>query len=70
MGPEGNEGEEKPPKTASPKPKVEVIDVHRPMDSFEVFMVTRRALRTVDSVLGDVLKDLNDNFRKKFPDRR
>jgi hypothetical protein len=72
MGPDGSEGEdEKPQKTAvAPKQKVEVIDVHQPMDSFEAFMVTRKTLRTVDSIVGDALKGLNESFRKKFPDRR
>jgi hypothetical protein len=72
MGPDGSEGEDdKPPKAEiAPKRKVEVIDVHQPMDSFEAFMVTRRTLRTVDSIVGDALKDLNESFRKKFSDRR
>jgi hypothetical protein len=73
MGPdEGNEGEEgKPEKTASsPKPKVEVRATLPADAAFEATMAARKVLRTVDSAVGDALKDLNTIFREKFPTRR
>jgi hypothetical protein len=71
MGPdEGNEGEEKPEKTASPKPKVEVRDIRQVNDGFEDIMTARRVLRKVDDVVGKALSDLNTKFRENRPDRR
>jgi hypothetical protein len=66
----GSEGEEKPGKTASPKPKVEVLNILPTDGTFEAFMVNRRVLRTVDAAVGKALEDLNKNFQKLFPARR
>jgi hypothetical protein len=71
IGPDGgSEGEEKPSKTVSPKPKVEVRDIVPANDSFEAFMATRKVLRTVDAVVRDALKDLNSKSRERYPARR
>ncbi len=73
MGSEGNEGEEpKDDKKSStaPKRKVEVLDIKSTTDSFEEFMVTRRVLRSVDNMVGVALKDLNEHFRAKYPNRK
>jgi hypothetical protein len=71
MGPdEGNEGEEKPEKQVSPKPKVEVRGTAPANDSFEAIMAARAVLRTVDTVVGKALKDLNFKFRENYSARR
>jgi hypothetical protein len=67
---EGNEGEEKSAKQASPKPKVEVRATLPANAAFEAAMETRKVLRTVDAAVGEALKDLNSLFREKFPTRR
>jgi hypothetical protein len=71
---EGNEGEDKKaaaqPVVVAPKPKVEVRGTAPASESFEAIMAARAVLRTVDTVVGDALKDLNTKFREQFPTRR
>lgn len=79
--PQGDEGkddaEEKSshtPKPRSSPPRAALntdaeIDISK-MSEFEAFMFTRKLLRAVNSESGKRLSELNEVFRKKFPDIR